>query len=120
MLLLVLPCGRHWRMATSMGESDLIFMRSVKSRPSGGCALALRCSMEGGSGAFEACCSCFSRFGFGASCASSFCGGGSSFAGGSSLFGGGSLVATEVPPPFDGLPLAVNALLADPYVEGPL
>src|SRR5438067_9538648 len=103
-------------MATATGDSDLILVRTVKSRPSGGCALGLRCSITGGSAALAVRCGrSFFGAGSAAGAGSSCCGGGSSlFGGGSSRLGGASLVATDVPPPFPGLPPAVNALLDEP------
>src|SRR5439155_347999 len=44
----VLPCGRTWRTASATGDSLLIFVRTRKSRPSGGEVPGLLCSTDGG------------------------------------------------------------------------
>ena len=54
LMKVVLPCGRACSTATATGDSLRIFMRTVKSRPSGGCAVGLLCSMAGGRGAVAA------------------------------------------------------------------
>ena len=54
LMKVVLPCGRACSTATATGESLRIFARSVKSRPSGGWAAGLLCSMAGDCGGVAA------------------------------------------------------------------